>query len=64
MSDSNMYTPGTWVWVKLVKVVPVIWWPGKIIDLSSVSKQMFENHYKKTNKIVKIAVCFPTENYT
>lgn len=54
MCDQTIpYTPGTWVWAMLVNR---IWWPGKIVDLSSVPEEL--EYYKKKNKNAKTAVYF------
>lgn len=57
MCDQTIpYTPGTWVWAQLINK---IWWPGKVVEVSSIPKEL--EYYKKKNKNAKIAVYFETD---
>lgn len=54
MCDQTVpYSPGTWVWAKLVNR---IWWPGQIVELTSIPDEL--DYYKKKTKNAKTAVYF------
>lgn len=45
------YTPGNYVWVKLLNS---IWWPGKVIEESDVPEALEDYIRKKRNPIIAI----------